>query len=89
MFLQTFAEIADKVTEAAGNQGLIEKAEVEELSKADTDGTLPAGSVLFGSKARGRSLRASTLFGWKPIEGGLDVEIPRAVAEEATARSKI
>lgn len=84
--LQSFAEISDRVSRAAREKGLIQSAEVEELSKAESDKVLPGGSVFFGSNARGNARRATALFGWKPTEESLEAEIPRAVAEEASRR---
>ncbi|KAF4969158.1 hypothetical protein FSARC_3534 [Fusarium sarcochroum] len=82
----TWADISDRVAQAAKDQGLIKTLEVEELWKPEVDTALPAGSVFFGSNARSKPRRATEVLGWKPTEKGLDVEIPRAVAEEAEAR---
>ncbi|KAF0641076.1 hypothetical protein FPSE5266_06878 [Fusarium pseudograminearum] len=81
----TWADISDKVAQAAKDQGHINTLEVEELWKPEVDSALPAGSVFFGSNARSKPRRATEVVGWKPSETGLDVEIPRAVAEEADA----
>ncbi|OBS26175.1 hypothetical protein FPOA_00117 [Fusarium poae] len=82
----TWADISDKVAEAAKEQGYIDTLEVEELWKPEVDSALPAGSVFFGSNARSKPRRATEILGWKPTETGLDAEIPRAVAEEAEAK---
>ncbi|GKU08695.1 unnamed protein product, partial [Fusarium langsethiae] len=82
----TWADISDKVAQAAKQQGHIDTLEVEELWKPEVDTALPAGSVFFGSNARSKPRRATEVLGWKPSETGLDVEIPRAVAEEADAK---
>ncbi|RGP76564.1 hypothetical protein FLONG3_5226 [Fusarium longipes] len=82
----SWADISDKVAQAAKDQGHIDTLEVEELWKPEVDSALPAGSVFFGSNARSKPRRATEVLGWKPSEAGLDVEIPRAVAEEANAR---
>ncbi|KAL4730970.1 hypothetical protein ACLX1H_003012 [Fusarium chlamydosporum] len=84
----TWAEISDKVAQAAKDQGHIDTLEVEELWKPEVDSALPAGSVFFGSNARSKPRRATDVLGWKPSETGLDAEIPRAVAEEAEAKKK-
>ncbi|KAJ4137201.1 hypothetical protein NW768_002783 [Fusarium equiseti] len=84
----TWAEISDKVAQAAKEQGHIDTLEVEELWKPELDTALPAGSVFFGSNARSKPVRATEVLGWKPSESGLDKEIPRAVAEEAEAKKK-
>ena len=85
---QSFAEISDRVSQAARDQGLIQSMEVEELSNAESDKTLPGGSVFFGSNARGKARRATALFGWKPERESLEDEIPRAVAEEASSKGQ-
>ncbi|KPA35522.1 nad dependent epimerase dehydratase family protein [Fusarium langsethiae] len=82
----TWADISDKVAQAAKEQGHIDTLEVEELWKPEVDTALPAGSVFFGSNARSKPRRATEVLGWKPSETGLDVEILRAVAEEADAK---
>ncbi|CEI63733.1 hypothetical protein FVEN_g6853 [Fusarium venenatum] len=82
----TWADISDKVAQAAKDQGHIDTLEVEELWKPEVDTALPAGSVFFGSNARSKPRRATEVLGWKPTETGLDEEIPRAVAEEAEAK---
>ncbi|KAH6960344.1 hypothetical protein HG530_008182 [Fusarium avenaceum] len=84
----TWADISDRVAKAAKDQGHIDTLEVEELYKPEVDSALPAGSVFFGSNARSKPRRATEVLGWKPSETGLDVEIPRAVAEEAESREK-
>ncbi|KAM0189663.1 hypothetical protein ACHAPI_009853 [Fusarium lateritium] len=84
----TWADISDRVAKAAKDQGHIDTLEIEELYKPEVDSALPAGSVFFGSNARSKPRRATEVLGWKPSETGLDVEIPRAVAEEAESRNK-
>ncbi|SPJ72120.1 related to nucleoside-diphosphate-sugar epimerase [Fusarium torulosum] len=84
----TWADISDRVAKAAKDQGHIDTLEVEELYKPEVDSALPAGSVFFGSNARSKPRRATEVLGWKPSETGLDVEIPRAVAEEAESQQK-
>ncbi|KAF5024070.1 hypothetical protein F66182_3866 [Fusarium sp. NRRL 66182] len=79
----TWADISDRVAQAAKEQGLIDTLQVEELYKPQVDTALPAGSVFFGSNARSKPRRATEVLGWKPTEAGLEAEIPRAVAEEA------
>ena len=59
---------------------------MEELDGSAFDKVLPHGSILFGTNARSKARRASELLGWEPKEGSLEVEIPRAVAEEAQRR---
>lgn len=85
MIPKSFAEISDRVSKAANEQRLIKSTEIGELSKAESAETLPGGPVLFGSNARGKSQRAATLLGWKPVQEGLEAEIPRAVADEVRA----
>ncbi|KAF5672333.1 nucleoside diphosphate sugar epimerase [Fusarium heterosporum] len=84
----TWADISDRVAKAAKDQGHIDTLEVEELYKPEVDSALPAGSVFFGSNARSKPRRATEVLGWQPRETGLDVEIPRVVAEEAENREK-
>ncbi|KAF7562339.1 hypothetical protein G7046_g1774 [Stylonectria norvegica] len=83
----TFADISDKVAAAAVEQGLISDRKVEALSKPDSDTVLPHATVLYGTNARSNARRAIEVLGWKPSEEGLDVEISRAVAEEAQSKS--
>ena len=78
-----FADISDKIAKVALENGLIKTAEVESLSKEDSDKVLPAGSIFFGSNARAKGRRASALFGWKPVEGKLEEDIARVVKDEA------
>lgn len=59
---------------------------MEELDKSTSDKVLPHGSILFGTNARSNARRASEVLRWKPKEESLEVEIPRAVAEEAQRR---
>ncbi|KAM0417429.1 hypothetical protein ACHAPT_012578 [Fusarium lateritium] len=84
----SWADISDRVAQAAKDQGLLETTEVEELHKPDADTVLPHGSVLFGTNARSKARRGAELLGWKPTEEGIEVEIPRAVAEEAAKRQQ-
>ncbi|KAM5358599.1 hypothetical protein ACJZ2D_015144 [Fusarium nematophilum] len=79
-----WAEISERVAQAAKEQGLLESTEVEELHRPDADTVLPHGSVLFGTNARSRARRAAELLGWKPTGESIEAEIPRAVAEEAS-----
>lgn len=83
---QSFAEISDRVSHAGLDKGFIQDPQVEVLSKSESDKVLPGGSVFFGSNARGHSRRATELFGWRPVEEGLDKEVPRALEEEFSRR---
>jgi hypothetical protein len=85
-FKQSFSDISNRVSKAALEAGLITDPQVEVLSKSESDKTLPGGSVFFGSNAVGTSRRAKELFGWTPTGEGLEDEIPRALAEEASRR---
>ncbi|RSL82263.1 hypothetical protein CEP51_005271 [Fusarium floridanum] len=82
----SWADISDKVAQAAKDQGLVDTTEVEELHQPEADTVLPGGSVLFGTNARSKARRGVELLGWKPTEEGIEAEIPRAVAEEAAAK---
>ncbi|KAJ4317295.1 hypothetical protein N0V84_007431 [Fusarium piperis] len=82
----SWADISNRVAQAAKDQGLLETTEVEELHNPEADTVLPHSSVLFGSNARSKARRGAELLGWKPTEEGLEAEIPRAVAEEAAAK---
>ncbi|KAI1341102.1 hypothetical protein F5Y15DRAFT_376943 [Xylariaceae sp. FL0016] len=83
----TFGDIAQKIVDAAAQQGHI-KADtgVEALVGPDADSVLlPASSVLFGSNCRSRARRAREFLQWEPQGESLVAEIPRAVAEEAAS----
>lgn len=82
----TFGDISARVAGTARSQGFIQSDQVEELDKSTSDQVLPHGSVLFGTNARSNARRASEVLGWEPKEESLEVEIPRAVAEEAQRR---
>jgi hypothetical protein len=74
--------LSERVRQAALAGGMISSSEIEELSNEGSDEALPGGSVLFGTNARGKARRAEGVLGWTPVECSLEVEIPRAVAEE-------
>ncbi|KAK9778666.1 putative NAD-dependent epimerase/dehydratase domain-containing protein [Seiridium cardinale] len=81
----TFAEISQRILESAKNQSLVKPdAVVEELYGEDASTVIPYGPIMYGTNARGKGRRAEVLLDWKPKEESLDVEIPRAVAEEAS-----
>ncbi|KAF4462619.1 nucleoside-diphosphate-sugar epimerase [Fusarium albosuccineum] len=84
----SWADISDRVAQAAKDQGLVKTTEVDELHKPDADTLLPHGSVLFGTNARSKARRAAELLGWKPTGESIEDEIPRAVAEEAARRQQ-
>ncbi|KAJ2993721.1 hypothetical protein NUW58_g77 [Xylaria curta] len=79
-----FGEISQRVQDAAITHGHVApNAEIEVLTGSVIDSTLPAGSVFYGSNARGQANRAMELLKWQPKEGSLEEEIERAVIEEA------
>ncbi|KAH8680639.1 hypothetical protein BX600DRAFT_444838 [Xylariales sp. PMI_506] len=79
----SFGEISAKVARAAVEQGFNASDEVEELHKPEADTVFAHGSVLYGTNARSKARRAADYLGWAASEQSLEVEIPRAVAEEA------
>ncbi|KAF4120786.1 Nucleoside-diphosphate-sugar epimerase [Geosmithia morbida] len=83
----SFAHLSNLVVKAASEKGLIKSTDIQVLSKEESANVLPGGPVFFGSNARGIASRAKELLGWKQTEHGIEEEIPRAVAEEASNRT--
>lgn len=55
------------------------------MTPAEADHLIDHASVIIGTNARGRAMRASKVVAWQPSGHSLDEEIPRAVAAEAKA----
>ncbi|OBR07290.1 Nucleoside-diphosphate-sugar epimerase [Colletotrichum higginsianum IMI 349063] len=83
-----FGEISKLVAAAAADQGLIPTSEVDVVGPEEANSLLPHGAVLYGTNARSEALRGREVLGWAPSGESLENEIPRAVAEEASARER-
>ncbi|KAL2838520.1 NAD(P)-binding protein [Aspergillus pseudoustus] len=85
----SFGDISQKVAQAAKDLGLIESAEVKELSPEEADKLSGHGSVLWGTNAKQNSQRARQLLGWEPKGISLEQEVPQTVQVEAARLGKL
>ncbi|KAJ2957708.1 hypothetical protein NQ176_g11229 [Zarea fungicola] len=72
----------------AAAKALIASATVKEVDPDDADSITPHGAVLLGTNARTKADRARDLLQWEPQGPSLEVEIQRAILEEAESVSK-
>lgn len=82
-FLQSFAEISQRVAKAAVEKGYIQNADVEQLAPEEADKLTPHASVILGTNARVEARRAREVLGWKPVQKSLEEEIPETLQAEA------
>lgn len=80
---QSFAEISQRVAQAAFEKGYIKTADVEQLSAEEADKLIGHASAVLGTNARCEARRARELLGWKPVQNDLIDEIPVTVEAEA------
>ncbi|KAF5009414.1 hypothetical protein FDECE_4346 [Fusarium decemcellulare] len=83
----TFADISQRISRAALDQKLIKDDKIDKLVKPELDQVLPAGSVMYGTNARGEGKRAKELLGWAPKEHSLEDEIPKTVTDVASRKA--
>ncbi|KAF9632492.1 Mannosyltransferase 1 CMT1 [Lasiodiplodia theobromae] len=79
----SFAEISQRVAQAAFEKGYIKSADVEQLSAEEADKLIGHASAVLGTNARCEARRARELLGWKPVQHDLIDEIPVTVEAEA------
>ncbi|KAK2038288.1 nucleoside-diphosphate-sugar epimerase [Colletotrichum somersetense] len=84
----SFGEIAKIIATAAAEKGLIPTDEVEVIDPEVADSLLPYGTAMYGTNARSEALRAKVVLGWVPAGEGLENEIPKAVAREASVNHR-
>lgn len=83
-----WGETAKAVAREAAKKGLIESAEVDNLSPEEVEKVVGDGGImaqLWGQNSRSRASRARKVLGWKPVMHGLGEDIPRTVDVEAEA----
>lgn len=78
-----WGELAQKLAQQMFDKKLVNSAEVDHISKEEADKLRPAGSYLWGTNSRCKSIRANKLFGWAPKQKGLFDSLPGIVDEEA------
>ncbi|KAK2055035.1 nucleoside-diphosphate-sugar epimerase [Colletotrichum caudatum] len=84
----SFGEIAEIIATAAAEKGLIPTGEVDVIDPEEADSLLPYGTAIYGTNARSEALRAKEVLGWVPAGEGLENEIPKAVAREASVNQR-
>lgn len=82
-YLQSFAEISQRVAKAAVEKGYIQNVDVEQLAPEEADKLTPHASVILGTNARVEARRAREVLGWKPAQKSLEEEIPETLQAEA------
>ncbi|KAK2015214.1 nucleoside-diphosphate-sugar epimerase [Colletotrichum eremochloae] len=80
----SFGEIAQLIATAAVERGLIPRAAIDVIDSEEADSLLPYGTAMYGTNARSKALRGKEVLGWVPVREGLEDEIPKAVAREAS-----
>ncbi|KAI9370258.1 hypothetical protein BJX61DRAFT_544788 [Aspergillus egyptiacus] len=85
----SFAEISQRVAQAAKELGLVNSASVKELTPDEADKLSPHAAVLWGTNAQQQSQRARQLLGWQPTGKSLQEEIPGTVWVEAVRLEKL
>jgi len=78
-----WGDISRGIAKAAKEKGLIESADIDNISPEEADKLAPSGSYLWGTNSRCRSIRANKLFGWTPKQKTLPELLPRIVEVEA------
>ena len=87
--VQSFGDLAQQISKAAHEQGLIDSVEVPSITGEEANQIMPHGAVLLGTNARLKSTSARQNLGWKPEQRSLADEIPDMVKEEAKSLAKL
>lgn len=78
-----WGELGQKLAQLMYEKKLINSPEVDHIDMAEADRLRPAGSYLWGTNSRCKSIRANKLFGWKPQQQKLFDSLSQIVDEEA------
>lgn len=78
-----WGDVGRAIAHIAADKKLITSADVDSVSKDESDKLLPMGSYLWGTNSRCRAVRANKLLGWTPTEKSLFDLLPDIVEGEA------
>ncbi|KAF2854107.1 NAD dependent epimerase/dehydratase family protein [Plenodomus tracheiphilus IPT5] len=79
----TWGDVAREIAKYAFDKKLINSNELDTVDKDGTDKLRAAGSYLWGTNSRCKSIRANKLFGWKPTQKGVFDLLPEIIEAEA------
>ncbi|OAL02831.1 NAD(P)-binding protein [Phaeosphaeriaceae sp. SRC1lsM3a] len=78
-----WGELGQKLAQLMFDKKLINSPEIDHVDKTEADKLRPAGSYLWGTNSRCKSIRANKLFDWAPKQKGLFDSLSDIVDEEA------
>lgn len=78
-----WGDLARKIASVAFDLKLINKPEIDHVSKAEADELRPFGSFLWGTNSRCKAIRAKELLGWKPKQKSVFDILPDILEKEA------
>lgn len=78
-----WGDVGRAIAQIASEKKLIKSAEIDTISRTESDKLLPMGSYLWGTNSRCRAIRANKLLGWTPSEKSLFELLPEIVEGEA------
>ena len=79
---------ADEVAAECHRQGLIESADVENLTVEQVDELAPGMKTFLGLTSRGKAIRAQKLLGWQAKAKSIEEEMPGLVKQQAAVVGK-